>query len=565
MTQELNLDDIQGNVTRAYGKTSFPFARYFFLHIKDPKMGRLFLNEARKEITTAARWGEKTDNPKPVTTFNLALSWIGMIKLRISAKTLQGFPPEFIEGMRARAFVLGDRDNSVPEDPGEQGWCANWDKIWRENRVPGTIEEPTDVHMWVSINAQPKSAENLFEPNEQLETKTQWLRDLCSQTCAGGVQILSTNGVSGTDEYQAASAVFDKFGDVIMPTAKEHFGLTDGIGDPVFKGQFPADVERAKVRGRGKWMAADRGYEGWEPIATGEFILGHPDESQQLPPTTLPPEMMHNGTFMVYRKLHENVATFNQVVDEQAKSYASEMDISQEEAVETLKAKMVGRWTDGVPLSMVPSYAAWQDIRAARGFSDQDYASDPLQAAAAHRKYLGSAEAVNFKYGDDMKGFKCPATSHLRRANTRDYLDPKIDPNGLNPDATTQLNKRRRIMRRGLPYGPPNFEHKDDDTEQGVAMMILGASIFRQFEFVQQQWMQYGLDFNAGNNTCPLLGDHCRHDRHVIPEAPESGKPTHVMQLGKTKNFVETRGGEYFFIPSMTAIRMMAMGIIDPT
>ena len=26
----LNLDDIQGNVMRAYGRYSFPFARYFF-------------------------------------------------------------------------------------------------------------------------------------------------------------------------------------------------------------------------------------------------------------------------------------------------------------------------------------------------------------------------------------------------------------------------------------------------------------------------------------------------------------------------------------------------------
>lgn len=93
--------------------------------------------------------------------------------------------------------------------------------------------------------------------------------------------------------------------------------------------------------------------------------------------------------------------------------------------------------------------------------------------------------------------------------------------------------------------------------------MVLCANIFRQFEFVQQQWIQYGLDFNVGNNTCPLLGNHDHHKRHVIPSDPATGKPPYVMN--KLKTFVETRGGDYFFIPSVTALRMMAMGIVDPT
>jgi hypothetical protein len=30
-------------------------------------------------------------------------------------------------------------------------------------------------------------------------------------------------------------------------------------------------------------------------------------------------------------------------------------------------------------------------------------------------------------------------------------------------------------------------------------------------------------------------------------------------------NFVETRGGEYFFVPSLTALRQIAQGSVDPT
>jgi deferrochelatase/peroxidase EfeB len=170
-----------------------------------------------------------------------------------------------------------------------------------------------------------------------------------------------------------------------------------------------------------------------------------------------------------------------------------------------------------------------------------------------------------------MLGYKNPVGSHLRRMNPRDSLDP-LNKVGIDPEtgeqfknvkATTALNKRRRILRRGLPYGPRVGEDKNDDTEQGVTMIIMCASLARQFEFVQQQWIQYGLDFHQGNDTCPMLGNHDRHKRFSITADPKSGKSPYVMS--KLKTFVECRGGDYFFVPSMTALRMMAMGTVDAT
>jgi hypothetical protein len=93
--------------------------------------------------------------------------------------------------------------------------------------------------------------------------------------------------------------------------------------------------------------------------------------------------------------------------------------------------------------------------------------------------------------------------------------------------------------------------------------MLICASLFRQFEFVQQQWIQYGLDFHQGNDTCPMLGNHDHHKRFTVMSDPKSGKPPYVMS--KLKTFVECRGGDYFFIPSLTALRMLAMGTVDPT
>jgi len=547
MTRELNLDDIQGNVTRAYGRFSFPFARYFFLNIRDPDAGRDFVNRMRCKITTARRW---TKEDKPKVTMNIGFTYTGLAKLKLPTKTLQGMPEEFVDGMKARAFILGDRSPEATED--ELGnWCASWDPIWQNNRRGN---EDEDVHIWISMNAQ-LLEKGTDTPDPALDQQTDWLRAQCAEV-GGGVRILATNGKNGDAEYQAASAVFRDVDGVRIPTPREHFGLTDGIGDPVFKGQHPPEKEPHAVIGRGKWMNAK---DGWQPLETGEFILGHPDESQELPPTAMPPTFMHNGTFMVYRKLHENVATFDAVVRDEAKKFAVQMNVDEDEAVETVKAKMVGRWTDGVPLATAGTFAEWQAVRKKEGLD----AKNPFEAAEAQQAYLKSKAASDFRYADDMGGFKCPGGAHLRRVNTRDYLDPLNKPKGKNAGATSQLNKRRRILRRGLPYGPTVPKDQTDETEQGVAMMIIGASIFRQFEFVQQQWIQYGLDFNQGNNTCPLLGDHSVHTRHTIPSDPKSGKPPYVM--GGLKTFVETRGGDYFFIPSMTALSMIALGIVDPT
>ena len=70
--------------------------------------------------------------------------------------------------------------------------------------------------------------------------------------------------------------------------------------------------------------------------------------------------------------------------------------------------------------------------------------------------------------------------------------------------------------------------------------------------------MNYGLDFEAGNDTCPLIGNRAQATKHVIPgNAPMIASPL--------PQFVATRGGDYFFVPSLNALRMIAMGTVDPT
>ncbi len=121
-------------------------------------------------------------------------------------------------------------------------------------------------------------------------------------------------------------------------------------------------------------------------------------------------------------------------------------------------------------------------------------------------------------------------------------------------------------MRRGMPYGeytPENQPARDED-EHGIVFMALAASLFRQFEFVQQQWIEYGNDARLGNDKDLMLGCHNEiSDRFLIQgTADDPQNPPFVC--GKIPNFVEMRGGAYFFLPSMTALRLIATNSVDP-
>jgi len=95
--------------------------------------------------------------------------------------------------------------------------------------------------------------------------------------------------------------------------------------------------------------------------------------------------------------------------------------------------------------------------------------------------------------------------------------------------------------------------------------MMLNADIGRQFEFVQQQWINYGNDFKASNDKEILLGNHDKEypSRAVLPADPDGERAPYFLR--NIPRLVETRGGDYFFIPSMTALRLIAKGLVDPT
>ena len=561
--RDLDLVDIQGGVLRAYGRLGFPKARYFFFTVHDAAKGRRFVEKLRPHITTAARWVDpkrgdlllRTRHPKvtdairakgiddypgavqlvkPVVAMNVAFSFLGLLALEVPTRTLRGMPDEFMDGMEKRAPMLGDTP-----------WLAKRDVIWKRAQ-----EKP--VHILVSLNAEMDDA---GQPVPELEARTQWLMGLCVAS-EGGVELLSGHGPTEAP-YQDMSALLRDVDGKAVPTNQEHFHLSDGFGDPVFAGQYGPKAEAIKQIGGGKLLPDQT----WAPLATGEFLLGYPDEAQEIPGAAMPLEFSRNGTFMAYRKLHENTASFSSYISAQGASYANAAGLSDlEKATAFVSAKMVGRWHDGVPLMAAPTIEAWDAFNADLAAAQQ--AQDKTRLAAIALTY------VDFKYRPDPGGAVCPMTSHMRRMNTRDMLDPHFSSPDPKDWTGSALNNRRRILRRGLPYGSVDGPNAVDDAEHGIVFLAVCASLFRQFEFVQQQWVQYGLDFNVGSDTCPIVGNHDPEGKgpqakFVIPTDPDGTDTPYICE--RVPQFVEPRGGEYFFVPSMTALRMIGMGIVDPT
>lgn len=523
MVKQLDLYDIQGNICKGYGRYGFPKARYCFLSFQHASSAKEFLLQLIDKITTAEPWptSDSADHHKikPNATLNIGFTYTGLQALGLPKRCLKGFPVDFTMGMKARSELLGDTGISSPE---------HWDAIWQQDQV----------HAWVSINGRDMDA---------IEYEFNALGDLVTQH-PDGVKILS--GIKGPNgsllPYQDASAVYENG----LPTAKEHFGFTDGIGNPYFEG---CGNESSRIPGRGKLMRDGS----WQALATGEFVLGHIDEAREYPPAPEPKLLSRNGTFMVFRKLHENVDTFNHYIDNLSREYPGSRDL--------LMAKLSGRWPDnGAPLTL----AANDEEKAALDARIADIElriKDGDQSAIKEQAQMRKLWS-DFTYHQDKDGARCPIGAHIRRTNTRGSLETQEGAYNR-PGA---LVDRRRLMRRGLPYGGID-EAKSDSAEQGIIFMSIGASIERQFEFVQQQWVNYSNDFKLANDKDPLIGSHDGKltDKHIIQSKQralnEQGKQKPPFFCTQLPRFVETRGGDYFFLPSVTALRMIAEGLIDPS
>jgi Dyp-type peroxidase family len=247
-------------------------------------------------------------------------------------------------------------------------------------------------------------------------------------------------------------------------------------------------------------------------LKPGEFLLGYEDEagaSGTLGPE--PFELRLNGTYVVFRKLYQDVAAYRRYLATAAMSlYGSDDQYHQD----LVGAKMMGRWPSGCPVDLSP---------------DRD---DPTIAADPHRRN-------NFTYAGDDHGLRCPLGSHLRRSNPRET-----------PLKRATAVRRHRLIRRGVEYGPRLAAGvlEDDGVDRGLVQLLIQADIERQFEFVQKEWIKggefIGLDPNEHD---PIVGSGGEGSQLSVPGA----KRPFLFDL---PTFVTVKGGEYLFAPGLKAL-----------
>lgn len=264
----------------------------------------------------------------------------------------------------------------------------------------------------------------------------------------------------------------------------EHFGYVDARSQPLFlKGDL--DPER------------QAGVDAWDPSAPlGLVLLDDPFTNDE----------DSFGSFLVFRKLQQDVAAFNTEVIELAATLAIDESLA--------GALVVGRFKDGTPVTQRP----WDGLGAVNNFA-----------------YLPQ----------DRIGNRCPFHAHIRKANQR----------GSNPLLSDEEERSRRIVRRGIPYGirPPS-------EDKGLLFICFQSDIGRQFEFIQRSWsdnpnfpeflLLSGL--NTGDDA--LIGQHPRASQ----KWPRQWGRSRRILGRRAFNFgghIRLRGGDYFFAPSLSFLK----------
>ncbi len=279
-----------------------------------------------------------------------------------------------------------------------------------------------------------------------------------------------------------------------QPGSLNPMGYRDSIGQPAIEGSGVGPLP-----GQG------------QAIKAGEFILGYPGEAGVPLPSPQPDVLGRNGTYVGLRKYQSRVGAFNRFLQANAQT---------NEDRELLAAKLVGRWRSGAPLTLAP---------------DRD---DPALGADPKRNN-------DFTYGADPEGQQVPLGAHMRRVNPRDSkMELLVDV------------KLHRIIRRstafGAPYDPNALSDQDDQTPRGLHFIFMSAKAMATMEFLQQEWINNGNFMNLGDERDPNVGLQDDGAVFTIPRKPVRHR------IHGIETFNTLRGGEYFFLPSLSALRWLS-------
>jgi Dyp-type peroxidase family len=518
--EKIEWDDVQGLLLSGYPQ--LPFSAYVVWRFRPGRRdaARRWLADLAERLMRAdgVKGGVRTAGATPTAptniqalktasgsdlrAINLALTACGLRKLDLDESRLSEFSLEFLEGMAPklaaptqiprRSNLLGDAGDSSPE-------LWNWGGWMEDDGVDGMLL--------------------LFAADEQ------------------ALQALVDAEIKAMDAASevAVSAGRDSGGPIILKgrlydDRKEHFGFTDGISQPTIEGSPMAQRSKEKLKRRsaatkesedGKVLSAKE--QRISLVKPGEFVLGYVNERRERISDRSAkghangPDLLRNGTYMVFRQLEQDVHAFEDFVSLLAERLHGEADPVTEEQV---AARFIGRHKNGEPL--VP------------------------RAENSSKK----TERNDFLYShEDGSGLACPIGAHIRRANPRDAIGP-------DPDTALRLSKMHRIIRRGRPYGarrdPKEGKSSGNGSRRGIAFIALNADIAGQFEMIQHSWLNNPHFGGLYAGTDPIGHVVQAGDEFAVQQRPAN------LHIERPRPFVTVRGGAYFFLPGVNAVRALA-------
>jgi Dyp-type peroxidase family len=431
--------------------------------------------------------GQGEDDAPTASWTNVALTHDGLAALGVAEDELAAFPEAFREGMAARADHLGDVDESAPD---------RWVGPPADERIDGLLVLAAD------------SAADLDRLAE---------RRLSAMGDHGVTVVFDQRGRSREDQ-----------------PGHEHFGFRDGISQPGVRGftepENPDDP--------------DQGIPGQDLVWPGEFVLGYPTQvaepsaedpgelnTEPGPVEVEGPAWATDGSYVVYRRLRQDVAGFRSFVAAAAEEQGIGADV--------MGAKLVGRYESGAPLEPVEGLDPAIDTTA----------GDPSEVDPT---VLDRDRINDFEFAEhDDDGLVVPRGAHVRKVYPRDTDTP------TGGEADTQTH---RILRRGIPFGrsfdadaapgSPAAGDAEFPEDRGLVFLCYQASIEDQFEFVQTQWVNDEDAPNEGGGRDPIISQ----DRASRSFALPGGRTDHVAMM---ERFVITTGGAYLFQPSVSALRRL--------
>jgi len=282
-----------------------------------------------------------------------------------------------------------------------------------------------------------------------------------------------------------------------LPDDEIQFGYRDGISEPALK-----------------WPVA-----GQPPDSStlNNFVIGYPGSFFEPGPTGDNPagRFAKDGCYNAFRVISQDVAGFEKFLDDNAPAIVAKLGKTTAQAREWLAAKVIGRWRNGSPLELSPD-------------APEDTTRD----------------AENFGYASDTSGMKCPFSAHTRVSNPRDQ---QIDPNDVPVP---------RLIRRGMPYGPPP-QSDDASADRGLIGLFLCGALASQFELIYG-WM------NTNNFSNVFSPGFDTQDAVIASRAVPGADGSFVIPTTKDMiqvslpQFITTRGTAYFLLPSIATLHAIA-------